>query len=194
MAPRREDSRRGWAEAKNAEQVLATRDRDLPCRRAAKKRRLAGLRSYLCRFATSTTCVSPSDGRLMRGSARCTAYPTIDFLVIRENTFFLFSVGTSSPRLTKVCGSFDRSETLDEPASIALGTLKMATDRKGGFEIWTSQWGFFEPFVSDLSKDVLACDAADDQYERLSIDLVPAFHQKSVSVTWHARCVFHGGD
>jgi hypothetical protein len=63
----------------------------------------------------------------------------------RDFDLFLFQVGETPVRLTKVCGAI--SGELTEPAHVTVGEVDLDTDREGGFEIWSAQWGFFSPSV-----------------------------------------------
>jgi serine/threonine protein kinase len=60
-----------------------------------------------------------------------------------KSNLHLFAVGNTGVRLTKVCGSVVGE--LTEAAHVTIGDIDLDTDREGGFEIWSSQWGFFEP-------------------------------------------------
>jgi len=58
-----------------------------------------------------------------------------------ESNLFLFRVGDAEPILTKVCGTIEGG--LVAPAHVTMGDLDVDTDGEGGFELWSSQRGFF---------------------------------------------------
>jgi serine/threonine protein kinase len=59
---------------------------------------------------------------------------------------FLFAVGDTPLRLTKVCGTI--TGPLAEPAHVTAGGIDLDTDEEGGFELWSAQWGFFAPSLN----------------------------------------------
>jgi serine/threonine protein kinase len=79
------------------------------------------------------------------GANRLLLFRGTEYSLDRKPNLFLFAVGETPRRLTKVCGAV--SGELTAAAHVTIGAIDLDTDREGGFELWSSQWGFYSPTV-----------------------------------------------
>jgi hypothetical protein len=99
---------------------------------------------------------------------------------------FLFAVGQTPVRLTKVCGTVEGA--LTGSAHVTVGAIDLDTDREGGFEIWSDQWGFFEP---SLEASPVCPEPSTDCYthEQATIEGVARlFRRPQLELDAHAEC------
>jgi ketosteroid isomerase-like protein len=110
--------------------------------------------------------------------------------LIDDGDIYVFAVGPMAPRLTKICGRVTSDERLVGSAKITIHDLELAADRKGRFEIWTSEWGFARPTVSNVY-EVVNCGEA--SHEEVDSSMVPLFHQPSQHIKVVITCQDDGG-
>jgi hypothetical protein len=113
-------------------------------------------------------------------------------LLYRRGELYLFAVGPTPNRLTKLCVALKPDEGLKFriPAEVPVvfGPMAMATDRSGKLEIWTSLWGFTQLQIDPFPNPPLVhCTSAEVQNLDFD-DALTLFRQPSVSVEVIADC------
>jgi hypothetical protein len=121
------------------------------------------------------------------GDDRLLLFRPTDF---QHPDLFLFAVGDTPVRLTKVCGAIDGE--LTEPAHVTIGAIDLDTDREGGFEIWSSQWGFYEPALNadPVCPEEESCYPTPEQHID---DVVSLLGRPKLEVKASANCYCDGG-
>ncbi len=109
--------------------------------------------------------------------------------VDNNSTLFLFAVGQTPRSLTKVCGAV--TGELEGPAHVAVGGIDLDTDRAGGFELWSSQWGFYAPLLTATPQ----CPVDDEQGAEPQTSMTPEvglFGQQQVELEGETGCECDG--